>query len=211
MANLPSVTCLCPTRNRREFLVESIKMFQAQDYAGEAELLLLNDSDGEDISDLASETGRIVRVIQVPRMSLGFKRNEGARLTTSEVIAHWDDDDIYAPGRLSNQVEFLLASRVSVVGYFSFKGRRLSSGAEWKYFINTDYACGASLVYRRSWVLEHPFSGSVDIGEDNLMIYEARNKGQFATSDGEDFLTIGIHPGNTATKNMEVPQWTRVK
>ena len=46
------------------------------------------------------------------RQTIGAKRNAGADAAAGQLLANWDDDDWYAPWRLSYQVERLQSAAV---------------------------------------------------------------------------------------------------
>ena len=95
--DLPLVSCIMPTYNRRRFVPEAIRLFLTQDYP-KKELVVLDD--GEDnIADLIPSRPQIRYVRLDCRHSIGAKRNIACEAARGEIIAHWDDDDWYAPNR----------------------------------------------------------------------------------------------------------------
>lgn len=112
--SMPLVTCLMPTRNRRDYALQSIRYLQRQDYAN-WELIILDDGDDE-LAGCLPDDARI-RYQAVRRgLSIGAKRNQGCSLAQGEIIAQWDDDDWYGPQRLSLQIEPLLAGTADISG-----------------------------------------------------------------------------------------------
>lgn len=95
---LPLVSCVMPTYGRPDFVSESIGMFFAQDYPNK-ELIILNDCADQHFEC----TSPNVRVINSEHRypTLGEKRNAAIEAAKGEVIAVWDDDDIYLPWRIS--------------------------------------------------------------------------------------------------------------
>ena len=94
---------MCPTFARpRQVVEEAVHSFLNQDYAGEKELLILNDFH---LQKLVFEHPQVT-VVNVPSRfhSLGEKRNAAAALCRHDLLAVWDDDDIYLPHRLSFSV-----------------------------------------------------------------------------------------------------------
>src|SRR6187402_828302 len=89
----PLVTCICVTRNRREWLPKAIRHFQAQTYSNR-ELLIL--ADGESVADLvpADESIHLIQAaMDNPEpINIGDKRNAAVAMSQGDVIAHWDDD-----------------------------------------------------------------------------------------------------------------------
>jgi glycosyltransferase involved in cell wall biosynthesis len=110
---VPSVSCILPTRNRRPFVGQAIRYFLRQDYENK-ELLILDDGKDE-IADLVPNDDRVRYVRLEQAMPLGKKRNHGCALSSRELIAHWDDD-LIAPHRLRLQVDQLLASGSDLCG-----------------------------------------------------------------------------------------------
>lgn len=199
------MTCLCLTRNRREWLPQAIQCFLDQTYPAR-ELLIL--SDGGDVRDLVPADERI-RLLHLDGCSrIGEKRNVGCERARGSLIAHWDDDDYSAAGRLSDQVERLLASAQAVTGYRSMRFIECDTGRQWQYEGNDNYALGTSLVYRRDWWQGHPFP-AVSVGEDNAFIQTAVTHEEFSSAPAGDLMYATLHPGNTSPKLMN-SRWTRV-
>ncbi len=113
MADLPTITCLCPTYGRFSRLREALACFLAQDYPNKR-LLILNDGP---LPIHVSERDGGVDVIN-PRQeyaNLGEKRQALLEAAQTPLVAHWDDDDLYLPWHLSRSVEALLREGVGCV------------------------------------------------------------------------------------------------
>lgn len=105
----PFVSVVCPTYNRREFLPYLLYIWQYQDYpADKRELIILDDSPASNadlIAMMSDPSQPNVRYIHSPeRLVLGQKRNMLNELATGEYIICFDDDDYYAPNKISHQV-----------------------------------------------------------------------------------------------------------
>jgi hypothetical protein len=100
--------CLTFARPRR-VVEEAVYSFLNQDYAGDKELLLLNDFDRQTLVFDHPQ----VTVINVPSRfhTVGEKRNAAAALCRHDLLAVWDDDDIYLPHRLSFSVSMYEAGK----------------------------------------------------------------------------------------------------
>ena len=117
-AELPFVSCLCPTYLRPRLLQNSLACYLAQDYpADRRELLILDDA-----GQLTPQRGDGWEVISVARRfrSLPEKFNALAGLARGEVLVVWEDDDIYLPWHLTAHVAALSS------GGFSKPSRVLS-------------------------------------------------------------------------------------
>lgn len=97
----PLVSCIMPTYGRPDYVAESLMMFLEQDYLNK-ELIILSDCPGQ----IFKATFPNVRIInsQIKYSTLGEKRNAMIEEARGELIAVWDDDDVYFPWRLSYSV-----------------------------------------------------------------------------------------------------------
>jgi len=105
---LPLVSCICMTYNRpphHQYLIEeAVESFLRQTYPNK-EMILINDCAEQEI--LCDASG--VRVFNMAGRfpTLGDKHNAAIRLSSGDLIAPWDDDDISLPWRLARSVELL--------------------------------------------------------------------------------------------------------
>ena len=198
------MTCLCLTRNRRQWLPKAIACIQRQTYR-DSELLIL--ADGEDVRDLVPDDPRI-RLIHISEsLEIGSKRNLGCDLARGDVIAHWDDDDHSEPERLADQINRLAASSKPVTGYHSM---RFTDGASWwQYRGAPDYSLGTALCYRRGWWSEHRFP-AVQIAEDGAFAQAAAESDALTSVDAGRLMYATIHDGNTSPRRMLGDNWTRL-
>ncbi len=113
MGTLPLVSCVMPTYGRPAFALQAVRYFLRQDYP-ERELLILDDGP-EGLAARLPADDRL-RYIRLPRLPIGGKRNIGCALAQGAIVAQWDDDDWYSPGRLSAQVAPLLAGEADITG-----------------------------------------------------------------------------------------------
>jgi len=182
------------TRNRRQWLPLAIACYRRQAYQ-RRELLIL--ADGEDVRDLVPQDDSI-RLIHVEgHPDIGSKRNFGCSAARGSLIAHWDDDDYSAPGRVAEQVSRIADSGKSCAGYHSM---RFTDGARcWRYHGVPHYAVGTSLLYRREWWESHPFP-ALQTCEDNAFVEQAAIHGELSSADAGDLMYATIHKGNTSPR-----------
>lgn len=195
----PLVSCLMPTRDRRPWVAQAIGYFLRQDYP-RRELVILDD--GEDrIADLVPGDPRI-RYVPIERpMILGEKRNLACELAEGEIVAHWDDDDWYAPNRLSYQVEELQRHGAALCGparviYFDPAAERA-----WEYEYadpGRPWIAGNALCYRRELWRENRFP-PVAVGEDAAFVWNPRIAAPLVNPDHRFFAAL-VHAGNTSPK-----------
>ena len=105
---LPLVSCLCPTYGRPRLLREAIWCFLQQDYPNK-ELLVVNDHQ-EPIQLDRDYPGVIVHNLPERLKNLGEKRNCVVRLARGDYLMNWDDDDLYLPWRITEQMKLLYSN-----------------------------------------------------------------------------------------------------
>jgi len=112
--DMPLVSCIMPTFNRRAMLPLALRSFARQDYP-RRELIVVDDGD-DPVADLVQGADG-VRYFRLPgRRAIGWKRNFACEKAHGEMIAHWDDDDWYSPERLRYQVAPVLAGEADITG-----------------------------------------------------------------------------------------------
>lgn len=94
----PLISCVMPTYGRPAYVNEAVQMFLSQDYPHK-ELIILNDCAGQQYEFDHPEV--CVFNIDERYPTLGEKRNDVIELARGELIAVWDDDDVYLPWRLT--------------------------------------------------------------------------------------------------------------
>jgi glycosyltransferase involved in cell wall biosynthesis len=178
---IPLVSCIMATYNRRDFVLQSIRYFQRQDYPAR-ELIILDDGT-DDLGDQIPEDSHIRYLRMAPRLSIGTKRNRGCELARGSIIAQWDDDDWYAPGRLSAQVAPILAGEADISGLKADVFFELTRWQFWtctsdlhhRLFIQDVH--GGTLVFsRRCWeqLARYP---DYSLAEDAGFLYQAVQRG----------------------------------
>lgn len=196
--NSPLVTAIMPTRNRREFVPAAIELFLAQDWPNK-ELIVIDDG-FDRIGDLIPPGGLVRYYHLQERRTVGQKRNIACSRAEGEIILHWDDDDWYAPGRMTDQVNRHMEAGAVVTGYHTIYFADDELERAWQYKGGRFYAVGASLCYRREYWITHPFI-DIDRGEDNNMLCQASS---VASADGRNMLVARVHGGNTCQRRHQL-------
>jgi hypothetical protein len=192
----PLVSCVCPTTTRRaQWLPLAIGYFMAQSYAAR-ELLIVVDQDGY-VPDVPADPR--IQVLYSPRgITLGAKRNFACQHSAG-LIAHFDDDDFSAPGRLEDQVTRLIESGKALTGYARMK---FTDGKQWWRYEDETWPLGTSLLYRRDWWERHPFP-PVAVASDTPFIKMARAARQVAVAECGDMMVARIHPDSTNKRRLQ--------
>jgi glycosyltransferase involved in cell wall biosynthesis len=111
---MPLVSAVMPTFDRRVFIPRAIAQFTRQSYPNR-ELIVVDDGT-DPIGDLLPQDPSI-RYVRLPtRVTIGSKRNTACELARGDIVIGWDDDDWYHPDRIARQVEPIVEGRADVVG-----------------------------------------------------------------------------------------------
>lgn len=114
MHGTPLVSCIMPTYNRRRFVPQAIQYFLRQDYP-HRELIVVDDG-SDPVGDLMPPGAAIRYMRLLKKHSIGAKRNLACEAARGAIIVCWDDDDWYAPNRLTYQVAALLDGKADATG-----------------------------------------------------------------------------------------------
>lgn len=202
----PLVSCLMPTYNRRPFIPHAIEYFLSQDYANR-ELVILDD--GTDaINDLVPADDRILYVRLDEKITLGAKLNLACGYARGEIMAHWDDDDWYAPGRLSYQVAALADNQIDICGLNRLLYYDLQSGRAYEYVYPPTqrvWLLGSELCYRKKFWERHRFVEN-NVGMDARFVWSADSRRVLPLKD-HTFAVHMIHQNNVSPKQIEGRWW----
>jgi glycosyltransferase involved in cell wall biosynthesis len=198
----PLVSCIMATCNRRDFVLQSIRYFQHQDYPAR-ELIILDDGT-DDLGNQMPADSRIRYLHMATRLSIGAKRNRGCELARGSIIAQWDDDDWYAPQRLSAQVSPILKGETDISG---LKADVFFDLARWQFWTCTpdlhrrlfihDVHGGTLVFSRRCWeqLAHYP---DYSLAEDAGFLHQAVQRGARLCRLANASLFIYLrHAGNS--------------
>lgn len=181
VTNVPLVSCIMPTYDRRPFIPLALSCFHRQTYPNR-ELIIVDD--GKDrIGDLVrDEPGvRYVRVHQ--HLPIGTKRNLACTEARGEIVAHWDDDDWYSADRLERQVALLVRGDADITGLDNRFVLQVPERRFWTVdpalhrAMFTGDVHGGTLVFRRSiWTSGIRYQ-EVRVAEDAILLRQAAARG----------------------------------
>ena len=202
------VTCVCVTGDRSELIKLAIHCFLNQDYENR-ELLIIDDGSCRiEIPDHP-----LILYIHVPKMGLGEKRNFGCANATGKIIMQWDDDDWFAPTRISHQVGELKESvngglldegvSCALVSYHSSDYYVIPSRQAFRLNLDKNgcHAFGGSFCYLKALWEKHPFALENPVGqhEDAAFIEYAFKKRLTASLEGVGQYVVRRHGSNTSS------------
>ena len=172
MSQLPFVSVLTPTYNRRKFIPAAIKCFKAQSYPQERMEWIILDDGTDKVEDLFKASGlKNVRYIALPeKLKIGRKRNLIHEYAKGEICVAWDDDDYYPPDRVKKAVAKLRSvpnRRVPVVGaselylYFTDRDQIWAIGP-----YNPNHCTNGTMAYWTTYAKESRYDDEADKAEE---------------------------------------------
>ena len=210
MSASPLVSCIMPTKNRKQFVCRAFMMFidAARIALSKCELIVLED--GEDSCSDFVLGGNIVAKkkdlnwrVRYRRHegTLGAKLNEGARLARGKYLVNWDDDDFHHPQRIANIVKHFELTGAQMVGMSSMPYWREGEKDVW-IFNSSDprYCTGSGQAFRRDWVLANPHLDQT-VAEDEYMCRMAAKQGVLSTIGGTDWVVACSHGAHCTNRN----------
>lgn len=198
----PLVSCVMPTRDRADFALHAVHLFQRQDYPNRE--LIIVDGGGDGLETQLPDDGRI-RYLRAPRgESIGAKRNRACAEARGTFVAQWDDDDWYGASRLSAQLAPLLAGRADVSGLATPVFFDLPSWRFWQVTpelhrrLFAGDVIGGTLVFaRRVWERLGRYPNA-SLAEDAAFLVRARARGaRLERVDGTGHFVYLRHDRNT--------------
>ncbi|HEV7590120.1 MAG TPA: glycosyltransferase family 9 protein [Longimicrobium sp.] len=205
--DVPLVSCLMPTRDRRRYAAHAVELFLRQDHP-RRELVVVDDG-ADAVEDLLPPDPRI-RYHRVERQrTLGGKRNLACSLARGELLAHWDDDDWAPARRLSAQVRALQAAGTAeVCGLATLRFFEPMAGRAWEYRWpprSRAWVAGGTMLFRRRAWEQRPFP-ELDEGEDTRWLWSLPPGSVAAIPDPGLYAAL-VHAGNTSRKHTGGPRW----
>lgn len=197
-----------PTKNRREFIPAALRMFCNQDYAGQMELVIIEDGDDnchglciDSTTGQPHHPNREGAWFKYHRFegTLGAKLNYGRDVAKGEILLQYDDDDWNSPTRVSDQVAHMQITSKPFVGMSSLIFYEDGKDFGWEYTGDAWYAPGSTHCYTREYALANP-RPDMTVGEDNVAAERAKQLGAISTISGLTCLVARDHAGNCSAR-----------
>ncbi|MCX7957121.1 MAG: glycosyltransferase [Endomicrobia bacterium] len=109
---MPKISVVIPTYNRVSFVIEAIESVFNQTYK-DFEVIVVNDCSQDNTEKiLTNRYGNKIKIIShSSNLGLSAARNSGINYSNGEYIAFLDDDDIWLPNKLEEQISFMETHR----------------------------------------------------------------------------------------------------
>ena len=108
-ADLPSVSIVTITRDRRAFIPLAKYCFIAQSYPAEKMEWVIVDDGNDQIKDLVSDIPQVKYILSDEKLTIGAKRNLAVSSCSHDIIVMMDDDDVYPNNSVLTRVANMLA------------------------------------------------------------------------------------------------------
>jgi len=217
--NMPLISCIMPTGNRTDFALQAIRYFQRQDYPAH-ELIILDDG-SDHLSERLPEDSRVRYYHLDSKLSIGAKRNKACELARGSIIAQWDDDDWYAPNRLSAQVAPLLTGVADISGitgtiFFvldSWEFWRCSQQLHRRLFVEDVH--GGTLMYKHNIWAKLARYPDISLAEDATFLRYTIHRGALLQRIPNEDLFIYLRHANNSwafdcSQYLDPQGWQRI-
>src|SRR5512135_284782 len=93
------ISIVIPALNEEKYIRECLESLQKQDYAGDYEILVVDNGSRDRTADTVREMQ--VRLVSCPKKGVSFARQAGAEAAAGEIIVQADADTVYPAWWLS--------------------------------------------------------------------------------------------------------------
>jgi glycosyltransferase involved in cell wall biosynthesis len=210
MSDLPFVSVLTPTFNRRKFIPILIRCFKAQTYPMNRMEWVVIDDGSDKVKDLF-DAANIPNLRYIPiesKMPLGAKRNMLNDTAKGDICVAMDDDDFYPPDRVKISVTRLRSvknAEVKVAGssqmyiYFADRDEIWSAGP-----YGPDHCTNGTMSYWRSYTLTHRYEDTAAKAEEKHFLEDYKAK--VVQMESSEHILVISHSKNTFDKRILLEQ-----
>lgn len=209
----PFVSVCTPTYNRRIFLPNLIKCFQAQTYPKELmEWIIIDDSD-ESVADLFEGVECVKYFRYEEKIKLGRKRNLMHEKSKGEILVYMDDDDYYPPDRVNHAVnrlrskpQALAAGSSAVYIYFNDLDKVYQFGP-----YGPSHATAGTFAFKRELLKQTSYDDDAEMAEEKKFLKDYTVP--FVQLNPDKAILVFAHQYNTFDKRklLETPNPNYVK
>jgi glycosyltransferase involved in cell wall biosynthesis len=210
MSDVPFVSVLTPTFNRRKFIPILIRCFKAQTYPMDRMEWIVVDDGSDKVKDLF-DAAKIPNLRYIPldnKITLGAKRNMLNDVAKGDICVAMDDDDFYPPDRVKISVTRLRSvkdAQIKVAGssqmyiYFADRDEIWSAGP-----YGPDHCTNGTMSYWRSYTLTHRYDDTASKAEEKFFLEDYKAK--VLQMDSAEHILVISHSKNTFDKRILLEQ-----
>ncbi len=204
--DLPDVSILCITKDRRIFMPILKYSYMVQSYPEDKMELVIVDDGDDPIEDTLIGVPNVKYVKCEQGMTISQKRNLAVKNAMYDVLVNMDDDDVYPNNSVLHRVAMLLKEPAKQCAFCTtipcYDITKFSS------FMNvppmtlamSERVSEATLVFTRNFWEESPFDDTVHIGEGNAFIHGREQMCRELSP--QDVIVSLIHPKNTSSRKL---------
>lgn len=208
-----SISVIIPTSRGGPYLVAAVASVRAQTAPVDEVILVDDGAPGTALQDLARELG--LRYLRLEGVGVSAARNAGAEVATGRWLIFLDDDDVWHPERIAEQLAAIEAHPGAIAShtggwYMDAEGVRF--GQDWP-------ARPATALQMLSGVVPLPrittlivrhsvfddiggFDVTMRMAEDNDLMRRLLVRGEFAPVD-RSLVGYRRHPGNVTSRMLD--------
>ena len=173
--DLPNVSIITPTYNRRHLFSLPLHNFDNFIYPKEKmEWIIIDDTpeDKDQLDDIIPTDDNRIRFLKIgdvnTKLTISHKRNIGAQKAKYDIIIHMDDDDYYPPHSILSRVKCLMKYKnkgIECIGCSKIGNYNLITGTS---SISTDGPISlseASMAYTKNFWKQRRFDSECERGE----------------------------------------------
>lgn len=108
MSQTPLISVIIPAYNCGQYIAMAVSSALAQDYPNK-EIIVVNDGSTDNTLEVLAHFGTSIVLVNQPNSGVAAARNLGMQTARGAFIALLDADDLWLPGKLRNQVNYLRA------------------------------------------------------------------------------------------------------
>jgi len=204
--DLPDVSILCITKDRRPFMPLLKYSYMIQSYPEDKMEIVIVDDGDDSIEDTLFGVPNVKYVRCDPGMTISQKRNLGVENAMYDIIVVMDDDDVYPNNSVLQRVAMLLKEPKKQCGFCTtipcYDITKYSS------FMNvppitlqmSERISEATLIFTKSFWEENKFDDMVHVGEGNAFI---RGREQMCREiSPQEVIVSLVHPKNTSSRKL---------
>ena len=213
---MKSVSVIIPTYKNRGGLTKSVDSVLSQSYEGIKEVIIVDDNNPDDtfrkstekLMSLYLSNPRVVYIKHEVNKNGAAARNTGIMASSGDYVAFLDDDDIFLPGKIEAQVEYLNTHNEHDLVYCLAKGNRYGAsqriiegnGARDILMLNSNFYT-PSLMFRRQALLDlNGFDESFIRHQDYELLLRYFAKGGTIGCVAKQMIEIGVNQGENEPK-----------
>lgn len=195
----PFVSVICPTYNRRSFLIYLIHQYDYQTYPKDRMELIIIDDSPENNSDIIPVRDDIRYIYLEEKIILSEKRNMLNNEAKGDIIVCFDDDDYYAPDRVEHAVEKLTKNNADLAGssvlhiYFPELEQIYEYGP-----YGDNHATNGTMAYTKKYCEKHKYASDKKVAEEGSFTENFKEK--LIQLDPKKVMLCISHHENTVNK-----------